>query len=571
MDRMLFSTKGIKPVLAALAASTVLQGFMIIIQAYALADAISSLFRGDLFSSVVKKLAVFFMALMVRQFLIALKKNIAFRFAAKTGENKRKKMVQKLFQLGPRFVSAAGSGQTVTLVQDGFIKFRNYLELFLPKAINMAFIPAMVALFVLFQNVRSGIILIVSLPLLIVFMILLGLAAKSKADRQYQSYQLLSNHFVDSLRGLETLKYLGLSQKHIEKISLVSEKYRQATMETLKIAFLSSFALDFFSMLSIATVAVFLGLDLINGTIGLQTALTILILAPEYFTPIRELGADYHATLDGKEAGRQIQEILELEIPVQDQVPLSPWNRDSHLSVSGLSLQFPDNASPGLEQLQFSISGMKKIGIIGPSGSGKSTLVNILSGFLNPTSGNLDVNGTKLTSLSQVHWQKQITYIPQKPYLFHDTVLNNIRFYHPEATEMEVDAAAAKAGLSEVIQELPEGFQTIIGEGGRTLSGGQEQRIAIARAFLGKRPIIILDEPTAHLDIETESELKETMLRLFQGRLVFFATHRLHWMPNMDQILVLDHGKIVESGTHQQLYSSRGAYYQFVKTQLEDF
>ena len=211
----------------------------------------------------------------------------------------------------------------------------------------------------------------------------------------------------------------------------------------------------------------------------------------------------------------------------------------------------------------------KKIGIIGASGAGKSTLIDVLSGFLTPSSGEFQINGKKLTTLSQLNWQSQITYIPQHPYIFHDTVLNNIRFYDPEATVKEVEKAAERAGLTEMIQSLPRGFETIIGEGGRSLSGGQEQRIALARAFLSNRPIIMLDEPTAHLDIETEYELKETMLQLFNGKLVFFATHRLHWMLDMDQIIVLDQGKIVGIGTHEQLVRQNSTYYQLVKTQME--
>jgi ATP-binding cassette, subfamily C, bacterial CydD len=569
MDKALFSYKGIKPVLAGLAILTAIQGAIIIIQAYFLADAISSLFGGDSFAIVFKKLIIFFLALVVRQLLTVWKRNIAYHFAARTSKELRESLLQKLFQLGPRFVKAEGSGQTVTLVMEGIMKFRRYLELILPKLMNSAIIPAMICIFIFFVNIRSAVILALAVPILIAFMILLGLAAKIKADRQYESYQMLANHFVDSLRGLETLKYLGLSRQHINKIILVSERYRRATMGTLRIAFLSSFALDFFTMISIATVAVFLGIDLINGTMELRPALAILILAPEYFLPIREVGADYHATLDGKEAGKKIQEILDRESlqPKQDPIPL--WQSTSTFSVKGVSVHFADSDRPALQDIQFSVSGSKKIGIIGASGAGKSTLIDILSGFLTPSSGEFQINGKKLATLSQLNWQSQITYIPQHPYIFHDTVLNNIRFYDPEATVKEVEKAAERAGLTEMIQSLPRGFETIIGEGGRSLSGGQEQRIALARAFLSNRPIIMLDEPTAHLDIETEYELKETMLQLFNGKLVFFATHRLHWMLDMDQIIVLDQGKIVGIGTHEQLVRQNSTYYQLVKTQME--
>lgn len=568
MDKALFSYKGIKPVLAGLAILTAIQGAIIIIQAYFLADAISSLFGGDSFANVFIKLIIFFLALVVRQLLTVWKRNIAYHFAARTSKEFRESLLQKLFQLGPRFVKEEGSGQTITLVMEGMMKFRRYLELILPKSMNSAIIPVMICVFIFFVNTRSAVILALAVPILIVFMILLGLAAKSKAERQYKSYQLLSNYFVDSLRGLETLKYLGLSRQHINKIILVSERYRRATMGTLRIAFLSSFALDFFTMLSIATVAVFLGIDLINGKMGLRPALTILILAPEYFLPIREVGADYHATLDGKEAGKKIQEILDKESLQPKQDPIPPWKSTSTFSVKGVSVHFAYSGRPALQDIQFSVSGSKKIGIIGASGAGKSTLIDVLSGFLTPSSGEFQINGKKLTTLSQLNWQSQITYIPQHPYIFHDTVLNNIRFYDPEATVKEVEKAAEAAGLTEVIQSLPQGFETIIGEGGRSLSGGQEQRIALARAFLSNRPIIMLDEPTAHLDIETEYELKETMLQLFNGKLVFFATHRLHWMLDMDQIIVLDQGKIVEIGSHEQLIRQNSTYYQLVKTQM---
>jgi len=568
MDKSLLTYKGIKVLLTGLAVLTALQGLFIIVQAYFLADAITSLFQGALFETAAKQLGYFFVALVLRQTLTFLKNRLTYRFACNTSVQLRESVLKKLFQLGPQFMKEEGSGQTVTLIMEGTMKFRRYLELFLPKMMNTALIPAMVCLFIFFENVRSAVILVIAFPILIVFMILLGVAARDKANRQFKTYQMLSNHFVDSLRGMETLKILGLSQTHLENIRYVSEQYRKSVMSTLRLAFLSTFALDFFTMLSVATVAVFLGVGLINGTMDLKTALTVLILAPEYFLPIREVGADYHATLEGKEAGEKLQEIVQMNDAEIGSESIPAWTPASEFSVNKLSYRFSDDRN-GLEDIHFSITGTKKVGIIGASGAGKSTLINLLAGFMAPTAGEFMIDRTRLNHLMQEDWRKQSTYIPQHPYLFADTVFNNIRFYQPDASEAEVEAAAQAAGLAEVAQSLPDGLQTIVGEGGRTLSGGQEQRIALARAFLGNRPILLFDEPTAHLDIETEYLLKETILQLFEGKLVFFATHRLHWMLEMDQILVLDQGMLVEMGTHEQLLQQQKFYYRLVKAQLE--
>lgn len=216
------------------------------------------------------------------------------------------------------------------------------------------------------------------------------------------------------------------------------------------------------------------------------------------------------------------------------------------------------------------VKGFEKIGIIGATGAGKSTLIDVLSGFLTPTSGEFHWNGKSGASLASTDWQTQVTYIPQHPYLFHDTIAGNIRFYHPNSTEDEMKKAAESAGLNKLVAGLEDGYETLVGEAGRMLSGGQEQRVALARAFLTDRPVVLMDEPTAHLDIETEYELKKPMLDLFEDRLVFFATHRLHWMLEMDRIIVLDHGAVVETGTHEELLSRKGFYYNLVKAQLEE-
>ncbi|MFD3259232.1 thiol reductant ABC exporter subunit CydD [Paenibacillus lentus] len=577
MGRDLMKYKGIKPVLAGIGVLTLIQSIAIILQAKWLAEVVSALFAGAKLQEQFGGAVLFLLAFIVRQISALLQQRIAYRFAEQTGKELRKQVMEKLFELGPRFAKREGTGNLVTLVLDGVTKFRNYLELFLPRMLATGLTPALILLYVFTLDITAAVILIVTLPILIIFLILVGLAARKQMDRQWKSYRTLSNHFVDSLRGLETLKFLGHSKRHSESIERVSDSYRSATMRTLRVAFLSSFALDFFTMLSVASVAVSLGLRLIDGNMTLLTGLTILILAPEYFLPVRMVGADYHATLDGKEAGQAMDAIIaegEAEKAALARLPEAAsasleWRADSVMKLSSVTVRHEEEGQASLDRAGLELSGFGKIGIIGESGAGKSTLIDVLGGFLRPTEGEIGINGVKLGDLASPEWRKQITYIPQNPYIFSGTLADNIAFYSPGASRPAIEQAAAAAGLGALAASLPAGYDEPIGGGGRALSGGQEQRVALARALLSERPILLLDEPTAHLDIETEYELKATMLPLFEGRLVLLATHRLHWMRDMDRIIVMEQGRIVETGTHDELVARKGAYYHLLTSQRE--
>ncbi|MGX9290830.1 thiol reductant ABC exporter subunit CydD [Bacillus sp. A015] len=571
MDKRLLQLKGMRGLLALLGIVSLIQGASIIFQAQWLAHAITTLFDGKSLSQATPYVLLFLAAFLVRHGLTFIREKVMFTYSSRIGADVRKQLLDQLFRLGPAFTKKKGTGKLVTLAMEGIAQYRQYLQLFLPKMVNMAVIPVMVLVYVWTLDQTSAVILIVTLPILIVFMILLGLVAQRKAAKQWRSYEKLSNHFTDSLRGLETLRYLGISKKHSRNIAEVSKRYRKATMSTLKVAFLSSFALDFFSMLSIATVAVFLGLRLIEGELLLLPALTALMLAPEYFLPVREVGNDYHATLNGKEANEAIQVILDekgFHAQETQSVQLNEWNEQAVLTLQDICVLHDEHAPYSIQDVDLTVKGKKRIGIIGASGSGKSTLTDVLGGFVEPSSGQMTLNGQPLVHLQMKEWQKKVVYMPQHPYLFHMTLRENIRFYEPHATDEEVERAVQAAGLSQLVAQLPNGLDEVIGQQGRGLSGGQAQRIALARAVLGQRSIMLLDEPTAHLDIETEYELKETMLPLFEDKLVFLATHRLHWMPEMDEIIVMDHGTIAEMGTHESLMRRKGVYYQLVQEQM---
>ena len=569
MDKALMGLSKIKQIMGMLAGLAVLQALFIIGQAYTLATVITHLWEGNSMQGQGIWLASFFVIFLARHGVTWIRNHLLDQYAAKQAQVLRKQLLEKIFRVGPSIVQDKGTGNMTTMALEGINQVENYIHLILVKMMNLMIIPWIILAFIFYLDIRSGVILIFIYPLIILFMIILGYAAQAKADRQYASFQVLANHFIDSLRGMDTLKMFGISKRYGKSIYKTSEAFRKSTISTLKIAILSSFALDFFTTLSVAIVAVMLGLRLLNGVVFLFPALTVLILAPEYFLPIRDFSADYHATLDGKNAMTAIREVLETPETVTEPIEVPLWDESSTLGLEQVSLDY--DGQKALESIQITAKGYQKIGVIGMSGSGKSTLMNILSGFLMPKSGSVMLNDQPLANFAQEDWQKQLLYIPQNPYIFQLSLRENLTFYTPDATEAEVLQAVEVVGLTALVAELPDGLETQLGGGARTLSGGQAQRIALARAFLDhSRKVLVFDEPTAHLDIETEIEIKEGMLPLMENRLVFFATHRLHWMHQMDQIIVLKEGKIVEMGTFDELVQRQDHFYDLTKQMRGD-
>ncbi|MFT8837240.1 thiol reductant ABC exporter subunit CydD [Liquorilactobacillus satsumensis] len=560
IDKQLLSLPGIKKILGILTGLAFVQGLAIVGQAYFLAKTIVGLWNGGKLGTQTGWIILFLLCFGLRHFMVYGRDKLLDAFAAKQAAWLRKRLLGKIFRVGPQIVQTNGTGNVTTMALEGMDQVENYFHLILAKVIGLMVVPWLILLAVWYFDWKSGAFLLAIFPLIIVFMVVLGYAAQAKADRQYKTYQMLANHFVDSLRGIDTLKFFGLSKRYARSIFKTSERFRKATINTLKIAILSTFALDFFTTLSIAVVAVLLGLRLLNGQISLFPALTVLILSPEYFLPIRDFSGDYHATLDGKNALSALQKILTITEPQIKQISIEQWQPTSRLELKEANFAY-EKGQPALAAISLDTVGYQKVGIIGLSGSGKSTLINVLSGFLQPQKGQVSFGGHQTNSFAQREWQKQLLYLPQNPYIFKATLRENIAFYNPEATPTQIGQALKVVGLSQLVAQLPEGLETVIGEGARELSGGQSQRIALARIFLDQtRKVLLFDEPTAHLDIETEIELKERMLPLMEDHLVFFATHRLHWMQQMDQIIVMEDGKVAEMGTLADLQRKNGAF-----------
>ncbi len=438
---------------------------------------------------------------------------------------------------------------------DGIDEVRNYIKLIYNKVLTMMIVPVLLFIAMLFVNWQCALILLIMYPLIVLFMIILGHAAQDKAIKQFGNFQILSNNFIDSLRGIDTLKYLGLSKRYSTSIFHLSKNFRRKTMAVLRVAMLSTFALDFFTTLSIAVIAVYLGFDLLNGKITLFPALAILILAPEYFLPIRNFAGffttlsiaviavylgfdllngkitlfpalaililapeyflpirnfagDFHATLNGKNAFHRINELIKAPKEPVEELQLSQWSQDDQLTIKDMNFKYEKGSKIG--PISLNIHGYEKVGVIGMSGSGKSALINLLSGFLTPKNGEITIQKQDAKTLNIPNWHKQLIYIPQNPYVFTASLRDNVAFYTPGASDDEIRQAIHVVGLDDLVKELPDGLDTIIGQGKRVLSGGQAQRIALARAFLDQqRKVMIFDEPTAHLDIETEVDLKK--------------------------------------------------------------
>lgn len=561
-------------------------GMAIIGQAWALSSAVTNLWLGQDLIEQCNWLALFLICFIGVQLVVTLQNSLLDAYAFKQAHALRQQLTNTVFTIGPELVQAHGTGHTTTLLVEGIDQIETYLGVILQKMVRVLVIPLVLLIPVFILDWISGVILLIILPFIILYMVILGRAAQEKAVVQHRQFKMLSNHFVNSLRGLDTLKLFGVSKQHGKNIFAVSEQFRKATIKTLRVAILSGSVLDLFATLSVAAVAIMLGLRLLDGSLVLFPALTILILAPEYFKPLREFASDFHASLDGRNALGSIQQLLatyqqpagvgepehkEVEPGESSGTDLSSlrWSANACLSLEDLCFSYKDFEA--LRQLTFEACGYAKIGIVGASGAGKSTLMHLLGGFASPSSGHISINGVETPSLRSADWQKQIAYLPQQPFIFHATLRDNLCFYHPEASAADIAAAVKAVGLESLVSELPEGLDTKVGEGERSLSGGQAQRVALARVWLDtSRSVLLFDEPTAHLDIETELELKQKMLPLMQNRLVFFATHRLHWMHEMDLILVLKDGMLVESGTLDELCAQRGHFVSLVLAEEGD-
>lgn len=571
-DKRLFALPGAKSAIAWCIATSLLLAALMVGQAAALAWALTLLWGGSALSSVAAQLGAFTLCFIGKQAVSNIQAKQLELFAAARTEEFRQELSKRLYEGGAPLTQKLGTGAASTLCLDGIDNIEHYLSTALPRTVALVTVPFVLLAVIVFQDWVSALIALLVFPAIILQMVLIGSTAQEEAGKQHREYQRLANHFIDSLRGIDTLKYFGRSNEQADRVYETSEKFRIATMKTLRTATLSGAVLDAFSTISLAAVAVMLGFRLVDGSITLLPALFVLVIMPDYFRPIREFASDYHATLNGKNTLTQVLEVLgcsaetaakkESHTPgLQVNTPkLEPWQELSVLTFEHIGISYEGETA--LKDISCSFGGFRKYGIVGPSGCGKTTLAQLLAGVLQPTQGSIVVNNHAIETLSMSSWRKQVAYLPQSPHIFSTTLRNNLTFYQPDATEEEIAHALELVGLTSLVTELPKGLDTVVGEGGRSLSGGQSQRVALARAVLHRTCLVLVfDEPTAHLDIETEWELKQRMLPLMEGKLVFFATHRLHWLSEMDEILLLEDGQVRDFGSYEALSKANSFAY----------
>lgn len=571
-DKRLFTLPGSKSAIAWCIATSLLLAALMVGQAAALAWALTLLWGGSALSGVAAQLGAFALCFIGKQAASNIQAKQLELFAAARTEEFRQELSKRLYEGGAPLTQKLGTGAASTLCLDGIDNIEHYLSTALPRTVALVTVPFVLLAVIVFQDWVSALIALLVFPAIILQMVLIGSTAQEEAGKQHREYQRLANHFIDSLRGIDTLKYFGRSNEQADRVYETSEKFRIATMKTLRTATLSGAVLDAFSTISLAAVAVMLGFRLVDGSITLLPALFVLVIMPDYFRPIREFASDYHATLNGKNTLTQVLEVLgcsaetvakkESRTPgLQVDAPkLEPWQKLSELTFEHIGISYEGETA--LKDVSCSFGGFRKYGIVGPSGCGKTTLAQLLAGVVQPTQGSIVVNNHAIETLSMPNWRKQVAYLPQSPHIFSTTLRNNLTFYQPDATEEEIAHALELVGLTSLVTELPKGLDTIVGEGGRSLSGGQSQRVALARAVLHRTcRVLVFDEPTAHLDIETEWELKQRMLPLMEGKLVFFATHRLHWLSEMDEILLLEDGQVRDFGSYEALSKANSFAY----------
>lgn len=520
-------------------------------------------------------LSIFAGLVFFRALLQGASRYIADKAAANIKLSMRQELWQSVENLSSYHVNKIGHGALVNTLHNGVESLHDYYAKYLPAVAYSALIPLAILVVVLPIDWRSGLIFLFTAPLIPFFMILVGHKAEKLNQENWQKLSRLGNYFLDRVQGLSQLKLFNAHQRELKQVEQISEQFRHSTLSVLKVAFLSSLALEFLATLSIALVAVIIGFRLYFGQLDFSTGFLVLLLAPEFYLPLRQLGVHYHAKLAGISAAHSMLEILTLAKQQTSTPEVQPKNTDSSskdskssvfggIDVRALSFSYPDSTKEALTDINLHFPATGLYALVGASGSGKSTLFDCLMGFHSPVLEKIEINGQPLTQRHLTQWRHQVAWLPQQPTLFHASVAQNIALGVPDASRKEIQHAANQAEATAFIDDLPQGYDTVLGEQGEGISGGEKQRIALARALIKNPRVLLLDEPSSHLDSKTEALMQKKIHQYAKNNLVIVIAHRLHTLKQADNIIVLKEGRIVQQGNYNQLQSRHGTFSQLL-------
>lgn len=551
-------------------------GIAIVSQAGLLAEAVQRVFveKASL-SSVALLLALLLSVMAIRTLLLYANGRVGLSMAAEAKANMRSAVLQKLTHASMPSTLRGQTGGKVSVALDAVDEADSYFSHYMPRMVEAAIIPVLILVFTFILHANTGFILLFTAPFIPLFMILVGLQTKNKSEEKYAQLAEFSGTFLDSLQGLVTLKIFGQSRRQQQQIERSSLGYRDATMDILKVAFTNTFMLESIVMLSIGIVALELAIQLlVFKSMPFHTAFLVLLLVPEFFNLLKNTGTAFHSGRTSMGAVRKVEQMLAEVGGGTGTQPEEGQQSSAKLLRMPPSIALDDvhfHYAPDSFELKagpVSIGPGEHVAIVGQSGSGKTTLLHLFAGLLKPVSGTVMVNGSPLTEWEEDSWFEQVSYITQHPYIFAGTFADNIAIGAGRTVSRdEIKQAAEEAGLSTLVAGLEQGLDTCVGEGGRGLSGGEKQRLALARAFLKRPALILFDEPTVGLDLQTEQILQSSITALARNATMITVAHRLYTIRQADHILFMDHGVLAAAGPHEELLERVPQYAEMVDIQ----
>ncbi len=538
---------------------------LILAQAGLLAHALATAARGDVAAALAGTLVALLIVVGLRTAVNYGGEVTALRAAATVKSQLRGALTARALRLGPGWLGGQRAGEIATLSTRGLDGLDSYFARYLPQLVLGVLVPIAVVARVAVADWISAVVIAVTLPLIPVFAVLVGWHTKAQTRRQWRTLAILGGHFLDVVEGLPTLKVFGRARAQEEVIAKVTDDYRKTTMATLRVAFLSALVLELAAAVATALVAVEVGLRLLYGHLGYETALLVLLLTPEAFLPLRAVGAQFHASMEGAAAAGRVFEILDTPVsggpqdlavnggtpakgarPAQRAAPTMTADlRIDEIRLAGITVTYPGRPRPALDRVSLTVAPGERIVLTGPSGAGKSTLLALLLRFLIPAAGIIEAGGVDVAAMDLGQWRRQIAWVPQQPYLFSGSAADNIALGEPDMSRDAIVRAAGLAGAAEFIDALPSGYDTPLGERGLRLSAGQRQRIALARAFLRDAPLLLLDEPTAHLDPAGARLIASALDTELADRTVILISHGQGWSAGGGgRVISVQHGLV---------------------------